>query len=71
MVNNTETANSSHDIFLKKFYKDFQEYTYKNQVLIAASGFAIGISTIDFIKSLIHDVFKPISIAISIYFLKI
>ena len=29
MANNTETANSSYDIFLKKFYKDFQEYTYK------------------------------------------
>jgi len=69
--NNIEKVNSNYDIFLKKFYKDFQEYTYKNQVLIAASGFAIGISTIDFIKSLIHDVFKPVSIAISIYFLKI
>jgi len=75
MVKNNEeniaNVNSNYDIFLKKFYKDFQEYTYKNQVLIAASGFAIGISTIDFIKSLMHDIFKPASIALSIYFLKI
>ena len=44
------------DLFLTKFYKDFQEYTYKNKVLVAASGFAIGIATTDLLKSIITDI---------------
>jgi len=40
------------NLLIKKFYKDFQEYTFKNQVLIAASGFTIGIATSDFIKNI-------------------
>jgi len=55
------------NLFIKKFYKDFQEYTFKNQVLIAASGFTIGIATSDFIKSIIDDIFKPVGISISKY----
>lgn len=47
------------ELFLTKFYKDFQEYTYKNKVLVAASGFAIGIATTDLLKSIIDDVISP------------
>jgi len=47
------------DLFLTKFYKDFQEYTYKNKVLVAASGFAIGIATTDLLKSIITDIINP------------
>tara|TARA_B110000003_G_C16610222_1_gene519148 strand:+ start:554 stop:1030 length:477 start_codon:yes stop_codon:yes gene_type:complete len=47
------------ELFLTKFYKDFQEYTYKNKVLVAASGFAIGIATTDLLKSIIDDVVSP------------
>jgi len=61
----------NYDIFFSKFYKDFQEYTFKNQVLIAASGFAVGISTTDFIKSITHDILKPISISLSLYLFKV
>lgn len=63
--------NMNYDIFLQKFYKDFQEYTYKNQVLIAASGFAVGIVTTDFIKSIIHDVLKPLSTSLYKIFVKV
>ena len=59
------------DLFIKKFYKDFQEYTFKNQVLVAASGFAIGITTSDFIKNIIDDIYKPFIIFISSYILKL
>ena len=48
------------NLFLDKFYKDFQEYTYKNQVLIAASGFAIGIATVDLLKSILNDNINPL-----------
>ena len=47
------------ELFLTKFYKDFQEYTYKNKVLVAASGFAIGIATTNLLKSIIDDVISP------------
>jgi len=48
------------NLFLDKFYKDFQEYTYKNQVLIAASGFAIGIATVDLLKGILNDNINPL-----------
>ena len=48
------------DIFLQKFYKDFQEYTYKNQVLAAASGLAFGFATNQFLTNLVDNVFLPI-----------
>jgi large-conductance mechanosensitive channel len=57
----------NYNLFVKKFYKDFQEYTFKNQVLIAASGFTIGITTSDFIKKLIDDIFKPIILSLFSY----
>ena len=57
------------DIMFKKFYKDFQEYIFKHEVLIAASGFTIGIATSDFIKKLIDEILKPIAILISGYIL--
>ena len=47
-------------IFFKKFYKDFQEYIYINEVLVAASGYAIGITTYDLLKSLIDEIFEPL-----------
>jgi len=47
------------DLFFTKFYKDFQEYTYKNKVLVAASGFTIGIATTDLLKSIITDIINP------------
>lgn len=67
----TESNNMNYDIFFEKFYRDFQEYTYKNQVLIAASGFAVGIVTTDFIKSIIHDILKPLSMSIYKIFLEV
>ena len=48
------------NLFLDKFYKDFQEYTYKNQVLIAASGFTIGIATVDLLKGILNDNINPL-----------
>jgi large-conductance mechanosensitive channel len=59
------------NLLIKKFYKDFQEYTFKNQVLIAASGFTIGIATSDFIKNIIDDIFKPLGLLISNYVINI
>jgi len=47
------------ELFLTKFYKEFQEYTYKNKVLVAASGFAIGIATTDLLKSIVNDIVSP------------
>lgn len=55
------------NLFIKKFYKDFQEYTFKNQVLIAASGFTIGIATSDFIKNIINDIFNPLGLLLFNY----
>lgn len=55
------------NLLIKKFYKDFQEYTFKNQVLIAASGFTIGIATSDFIKNIINDIFKPLGLLLFNY----
>tara|TARA_B100000795_G_scaffold242835_1_gene206343 strand:- start:770 stop:1210 length:441 start_codon:yes stop_codon:yes gene_type:complete len=52
------------DILSKNFYKDFQEYIFKHEVLIAASGFTIGIATSDFIKKLIDEILKPIALTI-------
>jgi large-conductance mechanosensitive channel len=39
----------------------------KNQVLIAASGFTIGIATSDFIKNIINDIFKPLGLLLFNY----
>lgn len=50
---------SSLELFIEKFYKDFQEYTYKNKVLVAASGFVIGIATNNFVGSIMKDVIEP------------
>lgn len=47
------------ELFFNKFYKDFQEYTYTNKVLVAASGFAIGIATTDLLKSIMSDIINP------------
>jgi large-conductance mechanosensitive channel len=47
-------------IFFKKFYKDFQEYVYINEVLVAASGYTIGIASYNFLKSLIDEIIEPV-----------
>ena len=59
------------NLLIKKFYKDFQEYTFKNKVLVASSGFTIGIATSDFIKNIIDDIFKPLGLLISNYVINI
>ena len=59
------------NLLIKKFYKDFQEYTFKNKVLVASSGFTIGIATSDFIKNIIDDIFKPLGLLISNYIINI
>tara|TARA_Y100000389_G_C17152413_1_gene360228 strand:- start:77 stop:556 length:480 start_codon:yes stop_codon:yes gene_type:complete len=46
-------------LFFDKFYKDFQEYTYKNQVLVAASGFAIGMATTNLLTNIVDKILTP------------
>ena len=47
------------DIFIEKFYKDFQQYTFKNKVLASASGFAFGFATNEFLVNLLNEVLLP------------
>ena len=47
------------DIFIEKFYKDFQQYTFKNKVLASASGFAFGFATNEFLANLLNEVLLP------------
>lgn len=46
-------------LFFDKFNKDFQEYTYKNKVLVAASGFAIGMATTNLLSNIVDDILTP------------
>ena len=46
-------------LFFDKFNKDFQEYTYKNKVLVAASGFAIGMATTNLLTNIVDDILTP------------
>lgn len=47
------------DIFFEKFYKDFQQYTFKNKVLASASGFAFGFATNEFLANILNKVLLP------------
>lgn len=47
------------DIFIEKFYKDFQQYTFKNKVLASASGFAFGFATNEFLANVLNQVLLP------------
>jgi large-conductance mechanosensitive channel len=44
---------------LKKFYRDFQEWAYSNEILVAATGFCIGVATKEVIEKLLQDIIKP------------
>lgn len=56
-------------LFFDKFYKDFQEYTYKNQVLVAASGFAIGMATTNLLTNIVDKILTPTIIKLFTYIL--
>lgn len=43
----------------KKFYRDFQEWAYSNEILVAATGFCIGVATKEVIQKLLDDIVKP------------
>jgi large conductance mechanosensitive channel len=45
---------------LRKFYRDFQEWAYRNEILVAATGFCIGIATKEVIEKLLKDIVKPL-----------
>tara|TARA_X000000368_G_C22744950_1_gene585660 strand:+ start:96 stop:575 length:480 start_codon:yes stop_codon:yes gene_type:complete len=59
------------ELFFNKFYKDFQEYTYKNKVLVAASGFAIGMATTNLLKNIVDDILTPAIIELFKYLLSL
>ncbi len=44
----------------KKFYRDFQEWAYSNEILVAATGFCIGVATKEVIEKLLNDIITPI-----------
>jgi large-conductance mechanosensitive channel len=54
----TETNNKFVGTF-KKFYRDFQEWAYSNEILVAATGFCIGVATKEVIEKILNDVIKP------------
>ena len=58
-------------LFFDKFYKDFQEYTYKNQVLVAASGFAIGMATTNLLTNIVDKILTPTIIKLFTFILKL
>jgi large-conductance mechanosensitive channel len=43
----------------KKAYHDFQEWAFSNNVVIAASGFAIGVATKEVIEKLLDELIRP------------
>lgn len=59
------------ELFFNKFHKDFQEYTYKNKVLVAASGFAIGMATTNLLKNIVDDILTPAIIKLFKYLLSL
>jgi large-conductance mechanosensitive channel len=54
----TETNNKFVGTF-KKFYRDFQEWAYSNEILVAATGFCIGVATKEVIEKVLNDIIKP------------
>lgn len=43
----------------KRFYRDFQEFMFANNVMIIATGWGIGTATKEMIERLVHDIFIP------------
>jgi large-conductance mechanosensitive channel len=60
-VNNkmTDTNNKFVGTF-KKFYRDFQEWAYSNEILVAATGFCIGVATKEVIEKILNDIITPL-----------
>ena len=42
-----------------KFYLDFQEWVFSNNIMVAASGFAIGMATKEIIENLLNTLVRP------------
>lgn len=55
----TETNKNKFVGTFKKFYRDFQEWAYSNEILVAATGFCIGVATKEVIEKLLNDIIKP------------
>ena len=47
--------------FLQKFYSDFQKFTYKNQIIVSATGYAIGMATKEVIDNFLKVILGPLS----------
>lgn len=54
----TETNNKFVGTF-RKFYRDFQEWAYSNEILVAATGFCIGVATKEVIEKMLNDIITP------------
>jgi hypothetical protein len=54
-----------------KFYSDFQEYMYSNNIIITASGFTIGYFTYYFINDLFNQIIVPIFMSFILIFYRI
>lgn len=50
-----------------KFYTDFQEYMYSNNIVVAASGWAMGNITYKLISEILSEFFIPLFITITIF----
>jgi large-conductance mechanosensitive channel len=44
----------------KRFYRDFQEWAYSNEILVAATGFCIGVATKEVIEKMLNDIVTPL-----------
>lgn len=43
----------------RKLYRDFQQWAYSNEILVAATGFCIGVATKEVIEKILNDIIKP------------
>ena len=55
------------DVFIK-FYSEFQQYMYTNNIIISASGYVIGFLTFTFISDLFSKIIMPLLISIMAIF---
>lgn len=46
-------------LFVKKTYSDFQEFMFKNNVIVAATGWSIGVATKEVIEAFLTQVILP------------
>lgn len=44
----------------QKFYHDFQEFVFTNDVVLAAAGFSVGIATKEVIERLLEEIVRPL-----------